>query len=518
MAHKVAFVVPGCDLTNKLYMENLGVEYLAAVLKQNQITSRIWDIGITGDTIESTINQIIQYGANLIGISVSSVIFYEEVKNIVNEIRTRTSKIHICVGGYYPTSYPELLKELNITSVFLGEGEDNFAKFAKFVLDGQEEWKKVPGIAYLCDGELVKNKTERHINLNEKYFLKRETLKSVLKNGGVASILGSRGCYGNCTFCLINSNYLMTTGNNNWYGRTGENIVNEIEDLHKRFGLKEFWFIDANFFGGIKEDKNRIRDLCKRIKNLNYKISFSLECRITDVIHNQEIIDLLVESGLKRIFLGVESGDSRELKIYNKGTTVEQNIEAINYLKNKNIAIHVSLIYFNPFSSFQSLQNTINFIYKCGLEMIYPGLLHNILGVLPGTPIFKIVKNNDININNSGVGYTFSDNKVEIIYKSIFYLYHKYQSIQVADHILWRNKAYFNDNINGIQIEKKINYLKNRILLSFYESIVRKIIKEKDNFSTSKIRNIVESSINEILPMIEELKNTIRLVNFLIER
>ena len=119
MVHKIAFIVPGCDLTNKLYMENLGVEYLAATLNPKQIISHIWDIGVTGDTIKDTIEQIFQYGANLIGISVSSAIFYNEVKDIVNEIRRRNSKIHICVGGYYPTSYPELLKEINITSVFL---------------------------------------------------------------------------------------------------------------------------------------------------------------------------------------------------------------------------------------------------------------------------------------------------------------------------------------------------------------------------------------------------------------
>lgn len=512
MVHKIAFIVPGCDLTNKLYMENLGVEYLAATLNPKQIISHIWDIGVTGDTIENTIEQVFQYGANLIGISVSSAIFYNEVKNIVNEIRRRNSKIHICVGGYYPTSYPELLKEINITSVFLGEGEDNFAKFAKLVLNGQEEWKKIPGIAYLNNGELIKNKAERHINLNENYLLKRDTLKSVLNNGGVASILGSRGCYGNCTFCLINSNYLMATGNNNWYGRTGENIVNEIEDLHKRFGLQEFWFIDANFFGGIREDKNRIKDFCNRIKTLNYKVCFSLECRITDIIHNKEIIDLLIESGLKRIFLGIESGDMNELKIYNKGTTVEQNIEAINYLKNKNIAVHVSLIYYNPLSNFQSLQNTINFIHKCGLDIIYPGLLNNILGVLPGTSISKLIKNKGIKVNKFGLGYAFSDDRVDIIYKIVLYFCRKYQCLQIADHILWRNKAYFINNSECIQIEKKINYLKNYILLSFYEAIVKQLLEKEDTLSTAEIIKVADNSIKEVLPSIEKLKNAIRLV------
>ena len=73
------------------------------------------------------------------------------------------------------------------------------------------------------------------------------------------NILGSRGCYGRCTFCYINTFFNCASraaAAGRWRKRSPENIIEEMDAIISRTGSRTFYFADPNFFGPARQDKS----------------------------------------------------------------------------------------------------------------------------------------------------------------------------------------------------------------------------------------------------------------------
>ncbi len=171
-----------------------------------------------------------------------------------------------------------------------------------------------------------------------------------------ANILGSRGCYGRCTFCSINAFF----GRAPWRARTPENIIDEIDGLITQAGLKDFYFADANFFGPGERGQERARRIAALIKERN--IRFGIEGRVNDI--HDKTIGALADAGLRHILIGIESGRDEALKRLNKMTTVAQNEEAIRILRKHGIEPNVGFIMFEPDSCLEDLRMNLEFLKR----------------------------------------------------------------------------------------------------------------------------------------------------------
>jgi len=171
------------------------------------------------------------------------------------------------------------------------------------------------------------------------------------------NLLGSRGCYGKCTFCYINSFY--GTGNP-WRGRSPDNIVNEIDEIIEERGSRDFYFTDPNFFGPGQLGQDRALRLAAVLKPRN--IRFGLEGRVNDI--RDETIAALKDAGLRQILIGLESGKDESLKRMNKMTTVAQNENALRILRKHGIDPNVGFIMFEPESSLSDVRVNLEFLKR----------------------------------------------------------------------------------------------------------------------------------------------------------
>ena len=73
-----------------------------------------------------------------------------------------------------------------------------------------------------------------------------------------AFLVGSRGCYGHCTFCCIHA-YLKDAGGERYRERSAENLADEIAELRRERGARMFVFHDDDFF-----TRDHERDLAPR--------------------------------------------------------------------------------------------------------------------------------------------------------------------------------------------------------------------------------------------------------------
>lgn len=305
--------------------------------------------------------------------------FLKEVKDPISP--------YIVAYGFYPTiAYENILGYCSaIDSVICGEPELPFSRLAGSSL-AADHIARIPGMAT--------RKRGGHFN-----FMKPEPIKDLdsipfpLRTPALlrlpeVNILGSRGCYGRCTFCYVNTFFGRAPA---WRWRGPENIVKEINDLIAQTGLRDFYFTDPNFFGPGKNGQERAKRIASLIKPLN--IRFGIEGRVND-IHDETIAEL-VEAGLRNILIGIESGRDGSLRRMNKMTTVAQNEQALRTLRKHGVEPNVGFIMFEPDSTLEDIRTNFQFLIRNELLenlSVTANVLYHHQIILEGTEAYHALK------------------------------------------------------------------------------------------------------------------------------
>ena len=163
-------------------------------------------------------------------------------------------------------------------------------------------------------------------------------------NGVTAFVSIMRGCDNMCTFCVVP----FTRGRER--SRDAESIVKEVRELHEK-GYKEVTLLGQNvdsylwYGGGPKMDFKKLSDI-QKASSINFaqlleKVALiSPEIRIRfSTSHPQDMTDQVLQTMAKYenicdyIHLPVQSGNSRILKLMNRGYTREWYMERVDAIK-----------------------------------------------------------------------------------------------------------------------------------------------------------------------------------------
>jgi len=127
-------------------------------------------------------------------------------------------------------------------------------------------------------------------------------------------IMGSRGCPYKCTFC---TNHALWDGKIRF--RSPVRIVDEIEHLHKEYGVMSIQFQDDT----INVPQQRGIDICNEIirRGLHREMTFAGSLRVNKKLVSQELFDKFHHAGFTYLGFGVESGSQRVLDIMRKDLT-----------------------------------------------------------------------------------------------------------------------------------------------------------------------------------------------------
>ncbi|MCD6551737.1 radical SAM protein [Thermotoga sp.] len=335
--------------------DHLGLPYIAAYLREKGMSVQIIDTKIEGWSPKQAIEEISKMPTKVIGITLPFQIYALEVLNFISALREKTTA-HISVGGIFPTfAYREILERYPcIDSVVLGEGEVTFYDLAKSILENKN-WKEIHGIAYR-ESEGIQNTPFRPLvkDLNGLPFPARDNLPRIYEKTKVASVISSRGCYASCSFCSVVPFYEK-------FGprirlRDPENVVDELEMLVKEYKVENVIFCDANF----TVSKERAAKIATEIIRRKLKLRYAIESRVTEV--DEKLFKLLKESGLRRVFLGLESGSQSMLNRFRKDVTVEQNLRALEILSKLDLYVSPGFIMFDDRTSLEELQENVRFL------------------------------------------------------------------------------------------------------------------------------------------------------------
>ncbi len=333
---------------------SLGLLYIAAALRKTGY--RVKYIEGTGEALWSQIHeQLYSDLPEVIGFNVMSPMF-NEVKTLIEEIKHECWKGSgipepmLIAGGAHATIMPETLLEIGFDYVIQGEGEK--------------------AIVELLAGNIIKGIRTLHFNpiddLDSLEFPARDLLPKKYLKRHAASIMASRGCPFNCSFCQPT---LRTMFGSNVRKRSVWNVLEEINQCYIELGINYFEFFDDTFTA----DKNWVYAFCNNFPNHTPKGSEPIhwECLSRVNTIDESLLIAMKKAGCYRITFGVESGSQEILNFYRKGITVEQTKEAFKLSKKVGIHRHALFMLGAPIETQETIKETEQLIEEIKPDSIF---------------------------------------------------------------------------------------------------------------------------------------------------
>lgn len=233
-------------------------------------------------------------------------------------------EVKVVMGGWMPTLVPELALQLSgCDAVVRGEGERALPELLKKIDD--DKWS-IEGVSYMLHGEepkVVHNPNSEVLSQKEMDELplpRYDVLPSLTEyqpgyRNFTFSVEASRGCKYRCIFCWNSTKYCNTRCR----PKSPKRTVQEIRHLVDIYGANRIIFADDCF--GM--EPTWTSQFASSMKNefVWEDLVYIASMRVDTI--NDTLIEKLYESGLQKIFHGVESGSPRMLKILGKSYTPE---------------------------------------------------------------------------------------------------------------------------------------------------------------------------------------------------
>ncbi|MBI4698018.1 MAG: cobalamin B12-binding domain-containing protein [Nitrospirae bacterium] len=241
----------------------LGLLCLASYVKQHNIDVKIIDsvgnkfsqyssysnITLRGMSFQEILDEIPD-DTNLIGVSALYSSAHLVLKELIRLIKQKYPAKKVVLGGAHSTILTEfVLQDTDADIVVIGEGELTLLELSQNLTD----YQKVQGIAYKEGGKINYNSPRALISdldvlpvpdrglINiANYFLAAEP-HGCSASGRWTTLLSSRGCPFNCTFCTT-----PRIWQRKWRVASPARVIEEMAGLNKRFGVSDFHFEDEN--------------------------------------------------------------------------------------------------------------------------------------------------------------------------------------------------------------------------------------------------------------------------------
>jgi anaerobic magnesium-protoporphyrin IX monomethyl ester cyclase len=415
--------IPVCDPTGRRQkvlligfqdQDNLGLRYLMSTVNASGHEAFIM-------TYRSYPDQILQHihrdNPDVVGFSLIFQYMAPDFGQVIAALRDAGVTAHFTMGGHYASFEPaEILRRIpGLDSVVRFDGEMTLVKLLNCLSIGTE-WRDLPGIAFRRENEI--NVAPLAPVVEDLDLLPWPNRHSIDYEGHpmpTASVLGSRGCPWDCSFCSIRPFYEEQGGSLRRL-RTPRAVVNEMIDLHRNRGVPIFLFQDDDFLAGGRKAKEwamEIADLVVK-EGLAGKIAFKISCRSDEI--NDEVIERMMAGGLTHVYMGVESGDEEGLINMSKRLKPEAHLQAGRILKSFELSFDFGFMLVDPYSTFRSIRQNIAFLE----EFIGDGwTVAPFCRMLPyaGTPIKRRLESEGRLLGTSfDPDYTFLDPKIDLFY------------------------------------------------------------------------------------------------------
>ena len=288
-------------------------------------------------------------------------------------------------GGAFSAFADQLIEKLPEGVIgILGEGEDAVLKMVEGKPLDETSGERV---VFRRGKQIIKGEkpiptTIEGVSMDVPYissiFPQRDSYHGALATIGVQT---KRGCPYDCQFCL----YPYLEGRRVRY-RPAEEVVAEISQYYHQWGVRRFWFTDAQFITGHEAYPQCI-EILERI--IAEKLDIEWSGYIRTSLISQELAHLMVRSGVGDLEVAITSGSQAVLNGLKMGFRLDSLYQGCRYLKEAGyqgkIILNFSLN--SPGETEQTLLESVDgyntIVEILGEKQVYPMLFF--LGIQPNT-------------------------------------------------------------------------------------------------------------------------------------
>lgn len=382
--------------------ENLGLSYLAAVLRHKGYAVTVIDGWLYGLGQEAIIRKLEEIpGILFIGIS-SYRSSLPEAACFIARLRSAGIAAPVVAGGYGPTFYPEDYFRAGADFVVAGEGERPITSLAEDLMAG-----KLIGRRYFQGGFTQK--------LDDLPWPERDTLERSLEMKNPVHVSTSRGCFGRCEFCAVQS-FAGLSKASRWRERNVVDVVDEIAKLNELYGVSDFKIVDDSFIEPPRDASWAYgfgNELAKRGLKVRFRTQIKAECL------DEELVANLVGAGWFATSIGVENWSQPFLSRHNKRATVDDNRKAIGLLKQYGVLAQMGMILFDDQTTLSELKENLEALRVLDWP-VYKGIF-SMAYVSAGTPLFaRLSAARPMPVGPFGnYAYEVSDNRARTVFTAL---------------------------------------------------------------------------------------------------
>jgi len=373
---------------------------LTAVLRREGYTVNAIDANVDNLSATELEAKVAEFNPKVVAIGTLSIEYKLAAHEAFRIVKKVNPKIKTVLGGVYPTLSPEVaIKDPNVDFVILGEGEERFPLLLKAINAGGG-FEKLDGLTYRVDGNPViqRNAGTGIENLDALPFPdysdydmhrltrwgQKFTQNNQFRQFPMSMSMTSRGCPYQCTYCAAGKD--MNPINGGTRTRSPQNVLEEVDMLREKYGVREMIFVDDSLLLPRKRAVEIMKGLAERRKNGSDLLWKSNNLDIRHV--NEEILDWMKESGCYQLTFSLESGSPNTLKRMNRNYNIPKAIKIMEAMKERGFEeVCSNFIVGFPGDTWDDIRETFNFADDLRRKGLLDYALFSVATPLPGTEL-----------------------------------------------------------------------------------------------------------------------------------
>ena len=381
---KIAFLKPPVGgilgLEMLTFVEPLGPICVAACLEQDGHECKVFDLRIDGE--EHGLALCRAFAPDVVGLQCNFTTERNRTIRLAKRIKRELPGVFVVIGGHDASRDPDWFHHDVVDAIAVGDGEEVMPPMIDALASGRD-LKTVPGLllhrqdAWVSTGHAPARPDLDSYPMPARHLIEHYADHYYINfRKPLALMETARGCPFKCNFCSVWKFHEST-----FREKSPARVVKELEAIK----APNVFITDDIFWMNVR----RGEEMAKQIKAAGIKKYFTVQTRTDIICKFPHLIEMWKDCGNLAIFLGLESVTDEGLKAVNKKNTADNNVRALEILKDLGVGFTPNFIVDPAWDrdDFKRLRDWIESTgaYNSGFSILTP---------LPGTDLWDTAKQN----------------------------------------------------------------------------------------------------------------------------
>lgn len=365
----------------------VGLAYLVGPLRGEGHEVKLLDLMFSKSPRDELGATIDSFRPDIVGFSVRNVdnqdmrhtaYFIGQAKELVDVARSRG--VTIVLGGTAFTTFPaEMLSYMGADYGIAGQGEKSLPLLARSLEAGHVD-KTIAGLAWRENGAIRLNPPDFHGYGGSRAEWGALDLDGYMKGLFAGAVVTKTGCPHRCAYCNVTSSF-----GGRFAFRSADDVVGEIRELRRAYGVKMFSLTDACFNTPMDYAKDLLRAIARA------RLHVYLHSTLVPVRgqFDDEFFALYKKAGGILLSLGTETLSEKMLRSYHKPFTLDDILACARLCDRHRMPFVVQALFGGPGEDASTVKESMGMLP----EIHYSRLVYSIgIRLLPGTALFDMAK------------------------------------------------------------------------------------------------------------------------------